>query len=69
MGKVSLVKVNGNNIDGYHVIHQPSEAELLETSIISAHKKYFGGNSESQGITEEESILYGTVIKYFAGKS
>jgi len=41
----------------------------LESAIISAHKKYFSGNSESQEVAPEQAILYGTVIRYFSGKS
>jgi hypothetical protein len=41
----------------------------LETSIISTQQRYFGGHLESQGINRERSILYDSVIKYFAGKS
>ncbi len=40
----------------------------LESTIISAHKKYFSGNSESQDVSPEHAILYGTVIRYFSGK-
>lgn len=41
----------------------------MESSIISAHKKYFGDNLEFQAITPEQSLLYGTVLRYFTGKS
>lgn len=40
----------------------------LESSIISAHKKYFGDDSESRGISREQSILYVTVLRYFTCK-
>ena len=41
----------------------------LESAIISAHKKYFSGNSKSQEVAPEQAILYGVVISYFSGKS
>lgn len=61
--------------EGTEMNHDTTEKNLnkmigdLESSIISAQKKYFGGNSESPEITPEQSILYGTVIRYFTGKS
>lgn len=37
----------------------------LETSILSAHKRYFHGNSGNH----EYEVLYDCVIKYFTGAS
>jgi hypothetical protein len=37
----------------------------LESSIISANKKYFGVGSESQRITHGEPLLYDTLLRYF----
>jgi hypothetical protein len=41
----------------------------METSILSAHMRYFKGNSETyHHLKDEESVLYDTVVRYFAGK-
>jgi hypothetical protein len=38
----------------------------MERSIISAHKKYFEGNSETLvSLNDAEAALYNTVIRYF----
>src|SRR5574340_1194214 len=41
----------------------------LESSIISAHEKYFGADGESPEIVGEQSLLYNAVLRYFTGKS
>lgn len=42
----------------------------MERSIISVHKKYFEGNSETTGsMNNAEAALYDTVIRYFKGNS
>lgn len=42
----------------------------LETSILSAHMKFFKGNSVAHCHLEgEESVLYDTVIRYLTGNS
>lgn len=42
----------------------------IETSILSAHEKYFKGNSETVGsLNGAESVLYDVVRKYFRGNS
>ncbi len=44
--------------------------ETLETSILSANRKFFGRN---EGVCchldNEESVLYNTVIRYFMGSA
>ncbi|HYA13760.1 MAG TPA: hypothetical protein VEF33_05425 [Syntrophales bacterium] len=48
------------------VKNNPETLGVLETSILSAHMKYFKGNSETHYHPEsEESVLYDTVIRYF----
>ena len=43
---------------------------VLETSILSAHMKFFRVNSETHyHLDGEESVLYDSVIRYFTGKS
>ncbi len=38
----------------------------MEVAILSAHKKYFEGNSTSPRVLQEtESVLYDTIIRYF----
>ena len=42
----------------------------MEISIISAHKKYFEGNSETLvSLNNTEASLYDTVLRYFKGNS
>ncbi len=42
----------------------------MEASILSAHKKFFGSNSESLGSLDgAEAVLYDSVIRYFMGNS
>lgn len=44
--------------------------QALETSILSAHMKFFKGDSETHHRPDgEESALYDAVIRYFTGKS
>jgi len=42
----------------------------LEASILSAHRKFFKGNSGMQyHLNDAELVLYDTVIRYFMGNS
>jgi hypothetical protein len=43
---------------------------VLETSILSAHMKFFKGDAETHyHLDGEESVLYDSVIMYFTSKS
>lgn len=43
---------------------------VLETTILSAHMKFFNGTTEVRyHIEGEESVLYDTIIRYLTDKS
>jgi hypothetical protein len=43
---------------------------VLETAILSAHMKFFKGDSETYSLLKgDELVLYDTVIRYFTSNS
>jgi len=51
-------------------IKETERLGVLETSILSAHMKFFKGNSETYSdLKEDEFVLYDAVIRYFTSNS
>jgi len=57
-------------MDKTELIKKTETLGVLETSILSAHMKYFKRNLETHSYLErEESVLYDTVVRYFTCNS
>ncbi len=57
-------------MDKTELIKKTETLGALETSILSAHMKYFQGNPGTHSYLEsEESVLYDTVVRYFTCNS
>jgi hypothetical protein len=60
----------GNNMDKTVFIKDTETLGVLETSILSAHMKFFKGNSETYSpLKGDDIVLYDTVIRYFTSNS
>jgi hypothetical protein len=60
----------GNNMDKTEFRKKTETLGALETSILSAHMKFFKGNSEAYcNLKRDDFVLYDTVIRYFTNNS
>ena len=60
----------GNNMNKTELGIEVETLGVLEASILSAHMKFFKGDSETHYHPGgEESVLYDSIIRYFTGKS
>ena len=51
-------------------IKETETLSVLETAILSAHMKFFKGNSETYSHPKgDDIVLYDTVIRYFTSNS